>query len=134
MYKIFILSDWLDGVAQKFKDSGVGSVNRRLFVGPRKTAGNIEFGLITIEQINKFDEKWNTMDADVASNGVTWKIEFGDDKLLQRHTAKSISACVSVRLNDCGAWHDADKVCHSLERGSLEWVTRVAQESEESRS
>lgn len=74
------------------------------------------------------------MDADVASNGVTWKIEFRDDKLLQRHTAKSISACVSVRLNDCEAWHDADKVSHSLERGSLEWVIRVAQESEESRS
>lgn len=36
MYKIFILSDWLDGVAQKFKDSGVGSVNRRLFLGPEK--------------------------------------------------------------------------------------------------
>lgn len=31
-----------------------------VFVGPRKTAGNIEFALITFEQINKFDEKWNT--------------------------------------------------------------------------
>lgn len=74
------------------------------------------------------------MDADVACDGVTWKIEFRDDKLLQRCTAKSISACVSVRPNDWGVWHDADKVCHSLERGSPEWVTRVAQESEESRS
>lgn len=74
------------------------------------------------------------MDADVVSDGVTWKIEFGDDKLLQRRTAKSISACVSVRPNDWEAWHDTDKVCHTLERGSLEWVTRVAQKSEESRS
>lgn len=45
--------------------------------------------------------------------------------------------CVSVRPNDWEAWRDTDTRCATLslsKRGSLEWVTRVAQESEESRS